>query len=67
MSTNQIFNMFGRMLTRHLMNWGTNKAIDQMSKSDGKSRGQSAQDAKAMRQNSKRMRQAIDMIRRMSR
>ncbi|MBC9246683.1 hypothetical protein H4P12_08150 [Paracoccus sp. 11-3] len=67
MNTNQLFNMFGRMLTRHLMNWGTNKAIDRMSKSGGKTPAQSAQNAKAMRQNSKRMRQAIDMIRRMSR
>lgn len=67
MNMNQLFNMFGRMLTRHLMNWGTNKAIDRMSRSDGKTPAQTAQDAKVMRQNSRRMRQAIDMIRRMGR
>ena len=67
MNLNQAVNMIGRMVTRHLMNWGTNKAIDKMAKGKGKTPQQSARDAKAMRQNSRRMRRAIDMIRRMGR
>lgn len=42
MNSNQLINMLGRMVTRHLMNWGTNKAIDKMSKSGGKTGPQSA-------------------------
>lgn len=67
MNGNQLINMLGRMLTRHLMNWGTNKAIDKMAKSGGKTGPESAQQARTMRNFSKNARRALDVARRMGR
>lgn len=67
MNSNQLINMLGRMVMRHLMNWGTNKAIDKMAKSGGKTGRDSAQQARTMRGWSRNARRALDLARRMGR
>lgn len=67
MNGNQLINMLGRMVTRHLMNWGTNKAIDKMAKRDGKTGPDSARQARQMRGWSRNARRALDLARRMGR
>lgn len=67
MNTNQLINMLGRMVTRHLMNWGTNKAIDKMARRGGKTGPESAQHARTMRGWSRNARRALDLARRMGR
>ncbi len=67
MNSNQLINMLGRMVTRHLMNWGTNKAIDKMSKQGGRTGAESARQARKMRGWSRNVRRMIDLARRMGR
>ncbi|MBK4216444.1 hypothetical protein JJJ17_10950 [Paracoccus caeni] len=62
MNANQLINMLMRMVTQRLMNWGINKGVGQMSRRGGKQAS-----GRQVQQNSKRIRQAINMIRRMGR
>lgn len=64
MNANQLFNMFARMLSRRLMNWGVNKGVGRLSKTGGKlTPGQ----ARATREAVKRARQAARLTRRIGR
>ncbi|HRO13797.1 MAG TPA: hypothetical protein PLL33_01905 [Paracoccus sp. (in: a-proteobacteria)] len=72
MNLNQILNMFGRMVTRRLMNWGVNKDIDAATRrAGGTVKGKPAlstqKQAKAAREAVKRARQAARVTRRIGR
>lgn len=66
MNANMLINMFTRLVTRRLMNWGINKGIGSVSKSGKK--GSSAQGrGKAAGFNKKRVSQAARLLRRIGR
>lgn len=68
MSLNQIITMLTRMVTRRAMNWGINKGIGHLSRSNGKTPAKlTPQQAKATRQAVKRARQAARLTRRIGR
>ncbi|RMC32886.1 hypothetical protein [Paracoccus alkanivorans] len=63
MNANQLINMFARLVTRRLMNWGINKGIRAASKSGRKRSGP----GKRAGVNNKRTRQAMRILRRIGR
>ena len=63
MNTNQLINMLMRMVSRRLMNWGINRA----SRSGGKPGQPASRQSRQMQANTKRIRQAINIARRMGR
>ncbi|RNF35534.1 hypothetical protein [Paracoccus methylarcula] len=66
MNANQLINMFLRLVTRRLMNWGVNKGIGAVSKSGRKPSGTRGR-GKGAGMNKKRTRQAMRMLRRIGR
>lgn len=69
MNLNQILNMLLRMFSRHAMNWGINKGIDKLAKSQGDDvpAEQSRQRKAQMHASVKRIRQAARLARRIGR
>lgn len=66
MNANMLINMFTRLVTRRLMNWGINKGIGSVSKSGKRTSGKAGQ-GKGAGFNKKRTKQAARLLRRIGR